>query len=115
MELYDWNRIEKEEMNPVVARQVIHTEKLTVAKIFLKKGAVVAEHSHPNEQLTMLEQGKLAFTVEGRTEILSPGQALRTPPNSRHTVKAIEDCVAMDVFCPPREDWIRGDDAYLRK
>ncbi len=115
MQLYDWSRIEKEELTPAVARQVIHTERLTVAKIFLKAGAIVAEHRHPNEQFTMLEQGRLAFTVEGRTQLLSPGQAVRTPPEARHTVKALEDSVALDIFAPRREDWIRGDDSYLRK
>lgn len=114
MALYDWSRIEKETLSPLVARQVIHTEKLTLAKIFLSKGAIVPEHAHPNEQFTTLERGKIVFTVEGAEHVLMPGQSVLTPPNAVHTVRALEDSVAVDVFAPVREDWIRGDDAYLR-
>jgi len=114
MELYDWSEIEKELLSPGIARQVIHTERLTVARIYLDAGAVVPEHHHENEQMTLLEQGKLLFTIDGREQVLSAGEALRIPPNASHGVKAIENSQAVDLFAPRREDWIRGDDAYLR-
>lgn len=115
MQLYDWSLIETEQLNPLIARQVIHGEKLTIGRLFLKKGAVVPEHSHHHEQITLLEQGRLLFTIDGREQELAAGQALDIPSRSVHKVLALEDSVAIDVFSPAREDWIRGDDAYLRR
>lgn len=114
MKLHDWSKIEREQLNPSAARQVIHATNVTVARIYLSKGAVVPEHSHFNEQLTVLIQGRLKFTHRDKEIILEAGQALEIPPDEPHQVTALEDSVAMDIFAPRREDWIRGDDAYLR-
>lgn len=102
-------------MNPLLARQMIHGENMTVAKIHLAKGAVVPAHSHVNEQITVLLQGKLRFMSDDGDRVIAAGDVLAIPANVRHGVEALEDSVAMDLFCPVRSDWIRGDDAYLRK
>jgi len=115
MQRYEWNQVEKEQLNPAFARQVIHGESMTVARVYLKKGCLVPEHSHPNEQISMLEQGALRFVLAGEELILKAGQVLRIPPHVPHSAEALEDSIAMDLFSPVREDWIRGDDAYLRK
>lgn len=115
MQLYEWNRIEKEQLNPSFARQVIHGETMTVARVYLNKGCLVPEHSHLNEQISMLEQGTLRFVIGGVERILKAGQVLRIPPHVPHSAEALEDAIAVDLFSPIREDWIRGDDAYLRK
>lgn len=111
----NWERIEAEQLNPLLARKVIHGSQLTVARIILTRSAVVPEHSHANEQISMVESGRLRFVVDGKESVLGPGDVLRLAPNVPHMVEALEDSVAVDVFSPPREDWIRGDDAYLRK
>lgn len=115
MKLYQWDEVEKEQMNPQIARQVIHGEKMTVARIHLAKGAVVPLHSHANEQVTLLERGKLRFTISGEERVVDAGQIVQIPPDAPHLVEALEDSVAVDLFSPVREDWIRGDDAYLRR
>jgi len=115
MKLHDWSKIEREQLNPSVARQVIHATNVTVARIYLAKGAVVPEHNHRNEQVTVLLQGRLKCTHAGKEFILEAGQALEIPPDAPHQVTALEDSVAMDIFAPRREDWIRGEDAYLRR
>lgn len=115
MKLYLWSQVAKEQMNPAMARQVIHGQRLTVAKVHLRKGGVVAAHRHPSEQITMLEQGRLRFTIEGESVLLEPGALLHIPSEALHQVEALEDSVAVDLFAPPREDWMRGDDAYLRR
>jgi len=114
MKLYRWSAIEKEQMNAGIARQVIHTARMTVARIHLSKGGIVPGHQHANEQVTLLEQGRLRFTIEGESVVLEPGCVLHIPSGAFHQVEALEDSVAVDVFTPPREDWIRGEDAYLR-
>jgi len=115
MQLYEWNQIEKEQLNPRAARQVIHGDTMTVARLYLAKGCFVPEHSHRNEQISMMEQGSLRFVVAGREQIVKAGEVLRIPPHVPHSAEALEDSIAVDLFSPPREDWQRGDDAYLRK
>ena len=115
MKLHEWNRIPKEQLSGQLARQVIHGANLTVARIHLAKGAVVPRHSHENEQMTVLAEGLLRFVFDDQEKLLVPGQVMEIPPNAPHKVEALEDSMAMDLFAPRREDWIRGDDAYLRR
>ncbi len=114
MSLHRWNEVAAEQMNPLVSRKVIHGETITIARLILRKGAVVPMHSHVNEQIANLESGKLRCVVQGEETILQGGESLQIAPNAPHMVEALEDCVVIDVFSPVREDWIRGDDAYLR-
>jgi quercetin dioxygenase-like cupin family protein len=114
MKLYSWNQVKEEHLNPLLERKVIHAGMMTVARLHLRKFAVVPLHSHPNEQITMLERGALRFVVDGEEKIVRGGELLAIPPHAPHLVEALEDSVAVDLFAPVREDWIRGDDAYLR-
>jgi quercetin dioxygenase-like cupin family protein len=115
MPLFAWDRIDREQMNPLLSRQVIHTDQMTIARLSLKQGAVVPEHRHVNEQVTVLERGRLRFIIDGIETILEGGQALQIPSQAVHRVEALEDSEAMDLFSPRREDWLRGDDSYLRQ
>ncbi|MFN7992168.1 MAG: cupin domain-containing protein [Bryobacteraceae bacterium] len=114
MQHYNWSLVEEEQMNPLLGRKVIHGRNITVARIRLQKFAVVPMHSHPNEQISMLEQGTLRFVISGEERIAHAGEIISIPPDAPHLVEALEDSLATDIFSPPREDWIRGDDAYLR-
>ncbi|MCP5109721.1 MAG: cupin domain-containing protein [bacterium] len=87
---------------------------MTIARLFLAKGAVVNEHSHHHEQVTILERGRLLFLIDGEKRELAAGETFEIPPHAVHAVEALEDSVALDLFSPARDDWIRGDDAYLR-
>ena len=62
----------------------------------------------------MMQSGALRFDLDGQEIVVRAGDALRIPPHAVHGVETLEDTVAIDLFTPPREDWIRGDDAYLR-
>jgi quercetin dioxygenase-like cupin family protein len=115
MKIHRWGSIPAEQLNANVTRQVIHAANITVARIHLLQGAIVPEHRHPSEQITFLQQGKLRFTLDGEVCVLEAGEMLEIPPNVPHSVEVVEESVAVDVFAPVREDWIRGDDAYLRK
>jgi len=111
---YNWTEIPEEHMSAAISRQVIHGETMTMARIRLRKGAVVPLHQHTNEQISMVESGLMRFVISGEERILRGGETLTIPPNAPHLVEALEDSRALDVFSPVREDWIRGDDAYLR-
>jgi quercetin dioxygenase-like cupin family protein len=118
MERYNWSVISEEKMSPLLSRRVIHTEQMTIARMGLAKGAVVPVHHHINQQVTMLTSGALEFELGEKGEdrlVLKAGDVLVIPPNLPHRVVALEDSTATDLFTPPREDWIRGDDAYLRQ
>lgn len=115
MERYNWADIKEEQLNTLLSRRVVHTPQTTIARITVLKGAVVPLHQHLNEQVSMVESGVLQFDMTGEEFILRAGDILVIPPNTPHRVEALEDSVAMDLFIPAREDWIRGDDTYLRK
>jgi len=114
MPTYHWDSVEKEQMNPHLVRQVIHGDHMTIARLELKKGAFVPQHSHHNEQVSMVQSGRIKFNLDGVEHTVGAGETVRIPPNVPHFVEVIEDCVVLDLFSPRREDWIRGDDAYLR-
>jgi quercetin dioxygenase-like cupin family protein len=104
-----------ERLNPLIDRQLAYGERAMLARIILRKGAQVPEHSHENEQITYLLEGALRFIVQGREMIVRGGEVLVIPSNTPHSAEALEDTIDLDVFCPPRADWINKTDAYLRK
>ena len=114
MNLHSWNDILREQMNDLVVRQVIHGVNTTIARLEMKRGAMVARHQHVNEQMTVLMSGRLRFVFPEKTVEVVGGEVMEIEPNLPHSVEALEDSVAIDVFAPVREDWRRGDDAYLR-
>lgn len=114
MEVRRWGSEPVEQLSALVGRQMVHTGGMTLARVVLGKGAVVPEHRHENEQIATLVEGRLRWRVDGRELTLEAGESLALPPNVPHEVEALADSVVIDVFSPVREDWIRGDDAYLR-
>ena len=114
MQLHRWDEIDREELSAGIARRVIHSGRLTTARIYLAAGAIVPRHSHDNEQLSHVLEGRLRFEFDGGALEAGPGEVVEIPSDEPHRVVALENSVAMDVFAPVREDWVRGDDAYLR-
>ena len=114
-----WNDVAVEQLTKLATRQVLHTERMTLVRLVLRRGAIVALHSHENEQISTVVKGALRFelgdgTGENTVITLLAGESLAIPPHVPHAVTAEEDTEVTDVFSPRREDWIRGDDAYLR-
>ena len=110
-----WNSIELEDLNPMLQRQFVVGQNIMVARVLLKKGCIVPEHSHPNEQLTYILEGALKFWIDGKEIVVHAGETLCIPSNMPHKAEALEDTVDLDVFNPPRADWINKTDQYLRK
>jgi len=104
-----------EHLNPLIDRQFVAGERSMLARIILRKGSIVPEHSHDNEQITYVLDGALKFVIEGKEVIVRSGEILVIPSNLPHSAEALENTVDLDIFCPPRADWINGTDAYLRK
>ena len=104
-----------EHLNALIDRQFVAGERSMLARIILRKGSIVPDHSHENEQITYVLEGALKFIIEGKELVVRGGEILVIPSNVRHSAEALEDTVDLDFFCPPRVDWINGTDAYLRK
>ena len=107
----------REELNPLISRSLITGERTMLAHVYLKKGAVVPMHSHDNEQITYVLEGALRFKIgNGGPDglVVRTGEVLHLPSNVPHEAEALEDTIDVDVFTPPRQDWLDGDDAYLR-
>ena len=115
MDVQRWNEEPVEQLNPAIGRQMIHTETMTLARITLRKGALVPRHEHPNEQIATVLEGRLRFVVGDEERVVVAGESVPLPANVPHEVEALEDSVVLDVFSPVREDWLRGEDAYLRE
>ncbi len=109
-----WADLPEEPMSDFIARQFLVGTNMMLARVLLKKGAHVPEHSHPNEQIAYILSGALRFRLEGRDITVSAGEVLCIPPDVPHEAWALEDTVDLDVFNPPRQDWIDRDDSYLR-
>jgi quercetin dioxygenase-like cupin family protein len=104
---YDWNSVKEDHLNPLIRRKAIHSGSMTIARLELSKDANVPEHSHHNEQITMVERGALKFAIDGGHKVVRGGETLVIPPNVPHGVVALEDTVVFDVFAPSRDDWPR--------
>jgi quercetin dioxygenase-like cupin family protein len=115
---YRWEELPKEALKPDLARRLVSTERMMLAQVFLDEGCVVPQHSHENEQLTYILEGKLRFFLgEDESEVVDvgAGEVLHIPSGLPHKAVALEDTLDVDIFNPPRQDWLDGSDAYLRQ
>jgi quercetin dioxygenase-like cupin family protein len=115
LEKSSWKTIEIEQLNDKLSRQMISGDNATISQLLLKKGAAVPRHSHVNEQYSWIISGALKFVFDDREILVGEGEVLVIPANVAHSAVALEDTVDVDIFAPRREDWIRKEDAYLRK
>ena len=109
-----WTSVAIEDLNPLLQRHFIVGQNIMLARVLLKKGCVVPEHSHHNEQVTYILDGALKFWIDGKEIVVHAGEVLTIPPHMPHKAEALEDTLDLDVFSPPRADWINKTDTYLR-
>ncbi len=117
-QLYSWDDMPLESLNPQLDRRVISGERMMISQVLLKKGCVVPQHSHDNEEISYIVSGALRFLLGDKQEdevIVRSGDVLVIPSNLPHSAEALEDTVDVDIFCPPRADWLDGSDGYLRQ
>jgi quercetin dioxygenase-like cupin family protein len=115
---YRWEEMPREKVSAMLDRRLITGDRMMLAHVYLKKGCVVPKHSHENEQLTYILEGALRFWIgddEKEEVVVRAGEVLHIPSNVLHKAEALEDTLDVDVFSPPREDWLNRTDSYLRK
>lgn len=116
MQAYTWETIERERLDAHVARRMIVGEKEMLVRWEFTKGALAARHSHPHEQVVMMVSGKLRLAVGDREMVMGPHDIVVIPPQVPHEAEALEDTVVIDIFSPPREDFVSGaSPAYLQQ
>ncbi len=109
-----WKNVEREQLNPFIDREMVVGDRIMLARVLMKKGAHVPMHQHHNEQVTYILEGALKFAIDGKEIVVHAGEVLCIPSNMPHEAWALEDTVDLDVFDPPREDWLNKTDNYLR-
>ena len=109
-----WHTVELEDLNPLLQRQFVVGQEIMVARVLMKKGCIIPLHSHHNEQFTYILEGALKFWLDGKEIVVNAGEVLTIPPHMPHKAEAMEDTVDLDIFNPPRADWINKSDQYLR-
>ncbi|TNE61216.1 MAG: cupin domain-containing protein [Bacteroidetes bacterium] len=110
-----WQDIKEEKMTARLSRQMVHGEKSTVSRFRIKAGATAARHYHANEEYAIVLSGTVKFIFDDRETVVSQGEVLVIAPNVPHAIEAMSDAEMLDIFTPVREDWLRGEDLYMRK
>ena len=114
---YRWDDMPKENVTEMLDRRLITGDRMMLAHVYLKKGAIVPRHAHENEQLTYILEGALRFWIgEDEAEMIDvkAGEVLHIPSHVPHKAEALEDTLDVDIFSPPRQDWLDKTDDYLR-
>lgn len=115
---FRWDDMPKERVTDLLDRRLIWGDRMMLAHVYLKKGCIVPKHFHENEQITYILEGALRFWIgddQADEFVLRAGEVLHIPSNVPHKAEAVEDTLDVDVFSPPRQDWIDKTDDYLRK
>ncbi len=116
-----WEDIPKEKVTETIHRRLFTGERMMLAQVYLDKGAIVPIHNHENEQLTWIVEGALRFWIGAEDDperyevVVNAGETLFIPSNVPHKAEALEYTFDVDVFSPPRQDWLDGTDNYFRK
>jgi quercetin dioxygenase-like cupin family protein len=115
---FRWEDMPKEQVSDMLHRRLVTGDRMMLAHVYLKKGAIVPQHSHENEQITYILEGGLRFWIgKDEAEVIDvmPGEVLHIPSHVLHKAEALEDTVDVDIFSPPRQDWLDKTDDYLRR
>ncbi len=113
-----WEDVEREQVTDAISRRLVWGERMMIAQVVLEEGSVVPKHAHENEQITYILEGALRFWIgeDGEEElVVRAGELLYIPSNVPHKAEALEDTLDVDVFSPPRQDWLDGTDTYFHE
>jgi quercetin dioxygenase-like cupin family protein len=102
-----WSDIPVEVIEEGIERQMIYGEHLMICRLRLAPRVDTPVHTHPHEQMTIVERGRVRFVIDGREQIASAGDVLHFPPGFPHGATMLdEEVVLIDIFSPVREDFL---------
>ena len=108
MQTYKWDTVAVERLSEKISRRMIVGAREMLVRWEFRKGAVAARHSHPHEQIVVMVEGKLRLGVGDAETIMGNKDIVVIPPGVPHEAEALEDTVVIDIFSPPREDFLSG-------
>jgi quercetin dioxygenase-like cupin family protein len=114
--LFRWTDMPKETVTPTISRRLVTGDRMMLAHVYLDKGGIVPKHSHENEQITYILEGALRFRIgddQAEEIVVRAGEVLHIPSNVPHSAEALEDTLDVDIFSPPRADWLNHTDTYF--
>lgn len=115
---FSWDKVDEDRLRGNITRRMLSGQSMMIAQVRLMAGDDVPVHSHPNEQITYIISGAIRFTLGHSQEedvVVRAGEVLIIPPNLPHSAIALEDTLDIDIFSPPRQDWLAQTDSYLRE
>jgi len=107
---FAFEELPEDKVNDKISRWISVGHHMSVAKYVIKRGGIAPMHQHPNEQVTLMLEGRFRYTIDGKDVVIGPGEVVFVPPNAMHGVEALDDAVAIDFSSPPRLDMQSGDD-----
>jgi len=93
-------------MDKVTRKTLVHGSRTLMTEFKLEQGAVLPKHKHPHEQTGYLVSGRMDMTIGGETFPVAPGDSWCIPGDVEHSAVAHDNSVAIEVFCPVREDYL---------
>ena len=103
----NWPTVPTERVGEGIERQMVWGDRVMVCRLRIAPRTVTPVHSHPHEQVTLVERGPVEFTVDGATRIAQTGDVLVFPSHVRHGATMLDqEVVLIDIFSPPREDFL---------
>jgi quercetin dioxygenase-like cupin family protein len=108
----DWSAIPAERIADGIERQLFYGDRVMVCRLVIAPRTVTPVHSHPHEQITMVERGRVRYIIEGQERVLEQGDMLHLPSGIAHGATMLdEEVVLIDIFSPLREDFlpVNGD------
>jgi len=113
--LIEFEAMPREILSDTASRRYVYGNNAMIARFEFKKGSVINKHEHPSEQMTYITKGSVKVNIQNKEIIVKAGDVLIIPPNIPHRFEALEDTIDLDIFSPPRQDWINGTDDYFKK
>jgi quercetin dioxygenase-like cupin family protein len=105
----NWADVPVEKLGEGIERQMFVGQNLMICRLRFAPFVVTAEHDHPHEQMSIVEQGRVRFFIEGTEVIGGPGDVFQFPANCWHGATMMdEEVVLIDIFTPVRQDFLEG-------
>lgn len=109
-----WSARKEEKLSEQLSRQMVSGKMATISRFSVKRGCTIARHYHINEEYIMVISGSVKYNFDDREIAIGANETLIVPPSVPHAINALEDSSFVIFFAPVREDWLRGEDKYLR-
>jgi quercetin dioxygenase-like cupin family protein len=110
-----WDEVPVDRPAEGIERRMVWGERLMVCRLTFAPRVITAVHTHPHEQMTLVERGRVLFIVDGEERVATAGDVLHFPSNLPHGATMLdEEVVLVDIFTPVREDFLSGGGAYRK-